>query len=197
MRSIKDDCDVLYKSCPPVREALPQPIGTQELHIWWVFATTRQPEWNELISQLFFFESVLDRERCADVCGDLVKAFPCTRCATVSFATEKALQSHMRAKHKIKCDARKYAPADATCMCCGTKFSVRPRLVAHLTDRRRTTCIDFVVQHCSPMDETLVSELDEIDRKLRTQARKKGLTQPKSCSQAVAQNGKRLGRINI
>jgi hypothetical protein len=197
MRSIKSDCEVFYKACPAVREALPPPDNMHEMHCWWTFAQTRKEEWTELVSQLHFFESVLDRHKSTELCDDLVKTYPCTICGSISFATEKALMSHVRAKHRIQCDARRYAPADSACMCCGTTFSMRPRLIAHLTDRRRTKCIDFIVQHYSPMDEKFVAELDEADRRLRAQARKSGLTQPKSCSQAVAKDGRRLGRICI
>ena len=116
----------------------------------------------------------------------------CDTCVNVAFSSSKALKSHMRVKHGVRTDARLFAPADARCKCCLVKFSCRPRLIAHLTDARRTSCITWMREHTLPMDSDVVDDLDTNDRELRAMQRRLGFSQPRSCG-AYRQDGRRIG----
>eukprot|EP00973_Karenia_brevis_P075321 10463862-Karenia_brevis.AAC.1 len=125
------------------------------MQIWWRYAKQNEGEWCDLVAQISFVDSVLDRPAEVSEHRSLLRTFKCSVCPDAAFASRKALMSHMRAKHKVQCEARRYAGADARCMCCGTQFSMRPRLIAHLTDSRRTTCIDWILHNCSPLHDNL------------------------------------------
>jgi hypothetical protein len=91
---------------------------------------------------------------------------------------------------------RRFANGDGVCQCCASVFSTRLRLIAHLSDARRPACRDWILLNGTPLDEVRVSDLDASDRKSRSEARKLGLTQPKSAQPAVNSHGKQIGRVH-
>eukprot|EP00973_Karenia_brevis_P090879 12404769-Karenia_brevis.AAC.1 len=63
--------------------------------------------------------------------------YQCNMCSAV-FTTERAMQSHRRAKHQQRAEQRFYSNKEGRCQVCGTLFHTHARLLRHLTDRRRT-----------------------------------------------------------
>lgn len=141
------------------------PTDTVHMQAWWDFAKTHSEEWAGLVAQVFFSESCLDP--CDASTQDCtVKLFPSAFCEIASFPSEKSSWAHMRAKHRHRCDARRYAGGftSTTCWCCRTRFSVRARLVARMTDRRRSRCLEQVMSNCIPLEDSVLADLDEIVR---------------------------------
>ena len=93
---------------------------------------------------------------------------------------------HRRVMHGYRCAARVYAAADGVCIACGTKFGNRPRLIAHLSDPRRSKCFDWCAEFGSPLSGEVVESLDLEDRKLRAHFRKLGHSCVQSQQQAVS-----------
>ena len=71
-------------------------------------------------------------------------------------------------------------------------FCVQPRLFAHLTDSRRTKCLEWCMSNAALMESEEIQQLDIIDRDLRSQARRAGHTQPRSTARAVGQNRQKM-----
>ena len=155
--------------------------------------------WSNAIGCMHFSQSVCDArvDRPAHV-EALVLACKCDRCEA-AFPTQRALMSHMRAKHKVRARQRFYAGADAVCVACGTAFHTRLRLLAHLCDRRRTKCWQAIMNQPDkfpPLPGTEVEALDDLDREARRLAWKAGHTHPVAVGSAVTSGGKRIGHVS-
>eukprot|EP00973_Karenia_brevis_P073785 10255529-Karenia_brevis.AAC.1 len=111
------------------------------------------------------------------------------------FASERALRSHQRSKHGLRSSVKCYADADGRCKACRTTFSSRLRLIAHLSDKRRTACLRFCTAHVQPLSTAESDRLDMQDREERKAARRAGHTQPLSKARAIKCNGSYVGRI--
>ena len=94
------------------------------------------------------------------------------------FDSQRALDSHVRAKHKIRCDIRTYVGDTTVCPACSTKFSSRVGLITHLSDKRRPQYPARVREVCAPISDELASQLDEIDKASRRDAQRKGYSHP-------------------
>lgn len=152
-------------------------------------------EWNEAVRTIHFADSTCDREAAQDAVA--VDQFPCTEC-TQRFSTRKGLLSHLRAAHSINTVMRYSAGADRKCQCCQTVYSLRTRLIAHLTDYRRPKCHDWVLQHGSRLSESVVQPLDAADRELRSVQRRAGRTNVLSTGPAVLTAGScRMGAADF
>ena len=152
-------------------------------------------EWDRIVPEVHFLHSACDKHL-AENDSDLVHAFRCDLCVDCTFASERALKAHKRAKHQVRTEIRFFADEDGQCQCCRTAFSSRLRLVAHLSDARRPSCREWMFVHGSKLDETRVAELDELDKAARNTARAGGLTQPLSRGPAYSARGKILGRAH-
>jgi len=110
--------------------------------------------------------------------------FVCTLCDSAGpesknvFDSQRALDSHVRAKHKIRCDIRTYVGDTTVCPACSTKFSSRVGLITHLSDKRRPRCPARVREVCVPISDELASQLDEVDKASRRDAQRKGYSHP-------------------
>ena len=168
---------------------LPAP-SSDSLHVW----VERVEAWEPHISKIFFVQSRCDK-------GEVVLRMPCSEHACpecgMQFACSKALLQHRRVIHGFRTSARMFAGADSVCQCCQTMFSNRPRLIAHLTDSRRTRCIEWCELHGVKLSSATVKGLDEFDRELRKAARKQGHTAVQSTGQAVRADGRRLGHLKV
>ena len=151
--------------------------------------------WKGLIDELFFVESVTDRcvEACTPASSGRALAYTCSRC-TKAFASQMALQAHCRAKHGDRLDIRRYV-RNSTCPACGTDYRDRLRCIAHLSDRRRPRCAEWVRINVSPMSGSEVSAFDAIDRQLRREAWRKGHTHHIAKLPALRPNGQVVGKI--
>ena len=111
------------------------------------------------------------------------EAHTCVHCSRV-FPTWRALGMHMRMQHQeasSKFGPKWFDSESAACPICGSGFSTRLRLVAHLSEKRtrhgRAPCFTQVEPHMRITPEEC-ARLDEIDREARRAAKKKGHTQP-------------------
>ena len=148
----------------------------------------------DAVDDLFFIESVTDKT--VDAVGHVerVLAFACSRCER-SFASQKALESPCRMKHGDRLDIRRYV-RNAVCPCCGTDFRDRLRYISHLSDRRRPSCALWVKSSVRPMPDSDLAKLDEVDRKLRTEAQRRGHTCHIAVVPARRQDGRIIGRVS-
>ena len=166
------ECSAEARSCLPDPDEFPG--------VWHDLIKHDRCKWKSIVSNIFFYESVCDASR--HKASDLLT--PCFKCVVAgcdaSFSTAKACNSHIRAKHKIRSDRRVFAHADCICQACKTKFSNRPRLIAHWSDPRRPKCWAWVSQNVTPMNANQAKELDDHDRELTRQARAAGHTRPMS-----------------
>ena len=99
----------------------------------------------------------------------------------------RALSSHVRVKHAKVSDDSHSAGKSRRCCVCSTLFSSRTRLVAHLSDKRcrgqrAFNCRQVVMSSgfVRRVDKDEYEETHKRDRHSRTQARKRGHTQPLS-----------------
>ena len=113
-----------------------------------------------------------------------MNSFVCDLC-NASFPDSKALASHKRAKHNVRTNARLYAYSDALCRACGVKFCTRTRLIAHLTDSRRTKRLRWVESNVKPLDDETARQLDLLDRQVRQDALNNGYNQPRYSAPAM------------
>ena len=114
-----------------------------------------------------------------------------------SWSTQKALASHMRAKHKEKCMFRVYIDADGVCPVCKTQFKSRIRCLAHVSDKRRTKCSSALVAgHYKQLATVTVERLDLSDREERRLAQQSGHSQPIAKGSARTACGRVIGRTS-
>jgi hypothetical protein len=151
--------------------------------------------WKGLVDKLFFIESVTDKHvATADRNdGDRVLAYACARCEK-AFASQKALEYHSRTKHGDRLDIRRFV-RDSVCPACGTDYRDRLRCIAHLSDRRRCACADWVRVNTAPMPDAQVREIDLADTQLRREAWRHGHTAHIAKLPALRADGRVIGRI--
>ena len=110
------------------------------------------------------------------------------------FPTERALASHCRAKHGHQLGIKQYIDGSGVCPSCGTQFRTRLRCIAHLSDRRRPRCANWVLANCRPLASDVLSRLDEKDREALREAWSQGHTHALARGPAPTREGKRIGR---
>ena len=162
---------------------LPPPEDDPES--WLRRAATDPRSWNQDIAVMFYTDSICDREAVPDI-STQVRPFACPRCS-FAFSSEKQLALHMNRHHGIRCEQRLYAAANsdgtATCQVCETTFSGRIALVKHLCDKRRDSCwktISSSRNQYRRLSEQQATQLDEVDRVHRKNARNMGHSHPVS-----------------
>ena len=111
-------------------------------------------------------------------------------------ASGRALESHQRSKHNIRNIIRTYLDASAKCACCGMQFGARVSRLAHLSDKRRPKCRDWILAHCQPLNSVTVAELDLIDNEFRKKSRKAGRTHYIVWAPAINRDGRTVGRAS-
>ena len=149
--------------------------------------------WKQVVQAVFFVDSINDA-----TCHTHTSThtFVCTICQSKPrFATDRALQSHMRAKHGHRNQIKLFVSC-GTCPVCATKFVDRLRCIAHLSDKRRPKCRDILLNGSYPTVsvEKLV-ELDSQDRELRHSAWKSGRSHHIAASPAMAADGRIVKRV--
>ena len=148
----------------------------------------------------FFIESLCDHEpTLGHPPGSSMPAIQqhqCEECAT-SFSTHKALQTHMRRKHGVRCLQRFFVDNEGLCPVCGILFHSRLRCLAHLCDSRRTMCWSQIL--ASPSNYQKLSferlALDETDRILKREAYRAGHSHVIACKTAATAQGKQTGHV--
>ena len=124
----------------------------------WLRLMSDESDWQAVVNRLCFVESACDTVAPAGSPAD-ARVHNCVRCEAC-FATQRALESHCRAKHGDRLEVRRYV-ASSVCQCCGVDFRQRFRCLLHLSSRRRPQCHEWVIANCSPMSDSDVALFDE------------------------------------
>ena len=190
---LHDDLQNLFKRSR-IFQSLGDPILCADA--WAKFMRTNPAVWKDEVAQVFFTPSVLDKQY-NNIESGPTSLHVCNQCSDrPAFQSGKALASHMRAKHGMRCIARNFIGADAICPICKTNFVQRIRGIAHLSDSRRTKCWDqIVVQKIVPIPAPEVDKLDLLDKAARLEAQKIGHSHALSKGQAKRANGTCIGRV--
>ena len=182
------DAELLRARCCPLTFPTPRDDPGQ-----WEALLRDERGWSALVSQLCFVESSCDREAHSTPQAQGL-TWTCVACA-LSFASERALKSHRRAKHGERAQIRRYLRTPV-CPCCGTDFVQRLRLLAHVSDSRRPRCREWILSNLSPMSEAEVSRLDAEDKRLRREAQRAGRSHHIAVAPARTASGQVTGRVN-
>ena len=166
----------------------------------WLSLFAKPLAWAEVVDCIFFTHSCNDK--CSKPNSSNSTLYICNTCTESkdgtkpSFATQRALESHQRTKHKQLNDMRYYVKGDGLCVVCKTVFNSRIRCLAHLLDRRRTKCSDQIRDgRFKRLDESTVVQLDLADREARRQAQRSGHSHPIAQNSATRRDGKVVGRV--
>ena len=160
---------------------------------FWHDKMSQPHAWSNMIDSVFFTVSVCDRQK--DASGSrAVHQFVCPDC-DCAFASSRALESHARVKHLKRNIIREFVPS-AVCPCCQTDFVQRVRCLAHLSDRRRPRCRDWVLRHCRRLSPATVVRLDQADRELRRAAQRSGRSHVIAKGAARNSSGRVVGRAS-
>ena len=152
------------------------------------------PRWPDVVSRVFYINSVLDRDVSPDVS---VGGFVCSTCTPPAcFASSRALESHQRVKHGVRNSIRTYLDASAKCPSCHSQFGARVSLINHLSDKRRPKCKDWIVSHLQPLDSVTVAALDAVDNELKKTGLKAGRTHHIVGAPAMNQDVRTVGRAS-
>jgi hypothetical protein len=152
-------------------------------------------QWQCEVRGLIFIDSVADTKTEIPL---HVRTFGCDLCPGTNklwFPSVRALATHKRTAHGQLSDIKRYAGGDGVCLACGTSFSTRLRLVAHVSDRRRPKCRDELLENHQPPPLDEVARLDALDWAYQKETRKRGHTQPLSSRQAMKLDGRNVGQI--
>ena len=176
---------------------LPDPV---EGHALWL-SFICSAEWKDAVEQLHF-DSYVEKEAGASVTQKSPGLFTCSECAVTEeksdFDSQKALDSHARAKHGVRCEVRCFAPESGKCPVCKAVLCTRLRLIAHLSDKRvgRDRCRNAVLSgSVTPLAPASVLRLDEADRVARRLAQQAGKSHVTAVGQAKRANGQAVGHV--
>jgi len=174
------------------------PPGHGDAGITWIHAMQHEKlEFSRCVNQIFFSHSVLDS--CPDKASAAAfdQRFQCSQCVPpVAFSTGKALQSHMRTKHRVRSSISMYIDDSGLCPICSTNFRSRIRVISHLSDVRRPKCRDCILTGCVPViADSLYVQLQERDKQLRRKALHQGHTHPIASGSARTADGRTVGHV--
>ena len=174
--------------------ALPDP--DQDFGPWLQFIVCAPARWSQAYNCIHFVESACDLGAGAVPSRDApITAHRCPQCPS-SFASARALKSHMRTKHGAKAPQRIFCLPDGVCQVCKTQFRSRLRLLAHLCDSRRTKCWDTICSSPSSynrLSSAQCTELDSLDNVQRRDARRAGHSHALAVGQAYTASGRAIG----
>ena len=187
VRALSGDVELVRRSgsVPPVIGSL---LDNAEV---WHELMKDERAWGQIVSDLFFVESLCDKVVVEN--NSVQVAFACGACDK-AFASQKALESHARAKHGSRLTIREHV-ANSICPCCKTDFKQRLRCIAHLSDRRRPRCADWVRTNCPRLSVSRLAELDVIDKELRRTRQQTGRPHHIAVLPVVSKHGKIIGRV--
>ena len=150
-------------------------------------------KWNQIATDLLFFESSCDRNSHTDPTS-VVRLFTSAECQS-GFSTSRALQSHERARHGRTSLVKNFLRS-AVCPACGTDFVQRIRCLKHVSDPRRPKCKTWIVENCTEMSQVASAARDRVDRAERTRAYRCGHSQPLAQLPASRRDGRTVGRVS-
>ena len=116
--------------------------------------------WKDAVNALFFMDSQHDKtSSCAAPSSEQYVCQICVAAGSTSknsFESSKALDSHSRAMHRVRNLIRMYIGDSTGCPSCKVVFSHRVNLLAHLRDKRRPKCRNYVMENCFPIEPSLL-----------------------------------------
>ena len=163
MRQLWEDVELL-------RPFLPDGFPTlQDGPEQWHDLMMQEQVWKTLVERIIFFASVCDTA--AGPTSERARAYEC-HCGC-AFSSQRALESHQRAKHGARLDIQDFL-ANAVCPACGKNFHERVRLIAHVSDRRRPRCREWITANVPRLPPARAEALRLKDRELRRAAQQQG-----------------------
>jgi exonuclease III len=188
VRLVRNDLQHLARCCADKMSELGDPL--ENFEAWASVAVHFPREWKSLVKRCHLTSMELDANSQKKFDPGHWGSQPplshsCLVCEA-AFSTAKALESHRRAKHKSRAAFSTLLGSSKVCPCCHTEFSSRPRLLAHVSERRnrggrRYSCNTLFATGLvhPPSHDELQSAL-EADKETRSLARKSGHTVPLS-----------------
>ena len=154
-------------------------------------------KWSSSVNSIHFSDSAGDTAVVATPGGGMSTLdHICPECSHC-FPTERAVGSHRRIMHQIRCEQRFFAPGSGKCLICATQFRSRLRLLAHLCGARRTRCWDVLrASQEHRLAPEVVARLDELDNQARRTARHAGHSHMLAVGAAVRADGRVVGRAS-
>jgi len=157
------------------RDHLPQLAdcpGPENNFAFWRELTKFRGPWKQLVALYRTSASSHSPTKSSEGAIDLFKCLHCDD----AFPTSKARDMHMRIRHGVRCEWRKFIGKDNACPHCAVVFSTRLRAIAHLNDPRRNIACREAVQSGKhkAISDKLLAEYDEQDRITRKEAFKAG-----------------------
>jgi len=201
VRQLVSDFGILARHAHAASLVMPNPEGGLS---GWLAVFDDKGAWDRLVSSIYYTSS------CSDIVHDStssastrdVHAHICMKCPEdvngnrPSWSTSRALESHMRAKHKVLCEFRYYVDSSGRCPICHTDYKSRIRCLAHICDRRRPKCANEVKNgNARRLPENTVLKLDEADREQRRLAQRQGRSHPIARTPATTCTGRVVGRV--
>jgi hypothetical protein len=161
----------------------------------WVQMMADETAYSKLVSDLFFVDSCCDRTSAPLHEESVARAGHQCRQCTRNFTSSRALESHQRAKHGDRLGIKNYLPS-AVCPACGIDFRDRLRCIAHVSDRRRPKCREWLLENLTPItDKAVLGRLDTTDREMRRRAQRDGRSHHAASLPALRPNGRAIGRV--
>jgi hypothetical protein len=189
------DFNALYNFVPDVRASLPKPTLGGALQDWYRFIKLKPSAWSELVDQLRFIDSCIDKVKVSESLESVISSHVCGDC-NAAFASSKALLCHCRTIHGYRDPVRLYVQADGVCPVCKSRFHSRLRAIAHVNDRRNKSCKPQLLSGgFVQIPPKLADELDDFDRIARKEARHQGHSHPIAVQSARKVSGKRVGHV--
>ena len=149
----------------------------------------RGSDWRAACDQTLHIHSAFDCKQSHS--GGVFVCKACPGCP--GFVSSKALQAHMRTKHGARNEIRRFIGRTSSCPSCNVNFLQRFRLIAHLSDPRRTKCAEFVKRIWHVIPSEALTKLDEEAAEERSQAKRCGHSRPIASGSATRSNGKVIG----
>ena len=146
------------------------------------------------MASLSFVESLCDASVKDIAPAGIRLCFACRKCDS-SFIVQRALESHCRAKHGERLTSREFIKS-SICPSCGTDYRQRLRCLAHISDRRRPKCAEWVLANCKKLPAKVVAKLDPTDLELRKQAQRLGRSHHIADLPAMTSRGCVTGRVS-
>ena len=186
VRLIRSDLQRISKLCAAKLSDLGHPLIDPDK--WASFIVKFPGEWKQLVKSCSITTMEMDRPLKKDKLAAEAPLASRYRCNVfeATFPTQKGLDAHARAKHLARSDMSRFIGKSLTCPVCYGTFSSRPRLLAHVSEKRNRGLRRFSCHqvYCSglvqPVCHLEFTEALESDKHIRTAAKRSGHTTPLS-----------------
>ena len=150
--------------------------------------------WFEVVEAAVFRCSQLDPTVAPD--APVILAFCCRLCTHhPAFASSRALQTHMRAKHGSRSPVQRFVPS-SVCPVCKTDFVHRLRCLGHLADKRLKCREILLAGGFPPVPEEALEQLRLQDLEARRLAYRAGRSHVIATRPATRPDGTVVGKVS-